>query len=107
MRVYKTSLTLVNEDGSDDGPILMDTIEHGGAFWLVPNWIDQSGEGLSKPERIVPLAPLDHFSNAGGDPRFVVNGILPKAVFYGTVPQELAPLFQVVLNPDVLIPRLN
>ncbi len=44
----------------NDGIYEIDTIEHEGMLWLVPEWLDTPRKGWSRPARIVCLSLLEH-----------------------------------------------
>lgn len=78
-----------------------DVIEFRGTFWLVPEWLDNRVQKLTKPVRIVSLATLPH-SRTGRF--FVVNDPIPKSVFDGQIPPQEAGKFVVIENPDISFP---
>ena len=87
-----------------DGKIMsMDVIEHQGAFWLVPEWLDNIAEGVSMPRRIVSLATIPH-EKMSGNPDFVVSYPVPKSVFDGTAPSEIASVYVVKELPEIRVP---
>jgi hypothetical protein len=83
----------------------MDVIEYQKKFWLVPYWLDNPIEKVTKPLRIVSLETLRHSRADGRDPEFVVEFPVPSYVFEGRTPPAEADKYVVIENPDVLIPR--
>ena len=97
MRIFKTAVIV-------DGAIQsMDTIEHEGSFWLVPEWLDMPAQGVTMPRRIVSLATLRH-ERMSGNPDFVVSDPVPKFVFDGAVPSQLAHMYIVKELPELRFP---
>src|SRR5436309_1102869 len=81
----------------------MDVIEHQGIFWLVPQWLDNIAAGVSMPRRIVSLATIPH-ERMRGNPDFAVSYPVPKSVFDGTAPSEIAGKYVVIELPEILVP---
>jgi hypothetical protein len=93
----------------DDGQTyLIDTIQHEGAFWLVPKWLATTSPEVHKPARIIRL-PMDRVQDLGQN--FLGSGIrirklaglLPKAGLDGES-QSGMPL-DVVEAPDIEVRR--
>jgi hypothetical protein len=85
---------------------LIDTIEFGGKYWLVPKWIVFSDEKVQKPARIIALETIPHQSLQRTDypAAFVVNGPLPRFLIEGEVPPEAEKLYVVIMAPDIVVP---
>lgn len=96
MVVFKTFVPL------EDGVYEMDTIEHEGQMWLVPEWIDIPRKGWSRPARIVCLSLLPH-SVMGPQfrCRYAVQNPIPKSVLNGQIQPQLASQYVVVENPEI------
>ncbi len=56
------------------------------------------------PRRIISLATVAHQRTEGGDPEFVVNDPIPKSVFEGRAPSQLADKYGVQELPEIRIP---
>ena len=97
MKILKTMVTI---DGMIES---MDTIEHEGSFWLVPEWLDLPARGISMPRRIVSLATLRH-ERTNGNPDFVVNDPVPRFVFDGEVPSQIKHMYIVRDLPEIRVP---
>lgn len=96
MTVFKSMVTL------NDGLYRMDTIEHEGMFWLVPEWIDTPRKGWSRPARIVCLSLLPHQAlPLGGDIRFVLSNPIPKSVLTGQIQPRLTIQYVVIERPAI------
>jgi hypothetical protein len=98
--------TLVAFSDSNPGKIfLCDTIEYEGQNWLVPDWITNNAIRKMRPSRLVLLDSLRHQKtakvNAPSD--FVLNDSIPKCVFDGKIPAEIAGKFHVIENPDIWV----
>lgn len=96
MAIAKTMLTM------GGGIYRMDSIEHEGVRWLVPNWIlSQDGRHM-RPIRIIrPLSqPFEPFGK-----EFLLSFPIPKSVSNGVVPQGQEALFEVVENPAIILPN--
>ena len=97
MKILATTLII-------DGDIQsMDTIEHEGAFWLVPEWLDFPARGISMPRRIVSLATLRH-ERMSGKPDFLVSDPVPRFVFDGEVPSQIKHMYIVRDLPEIRVP---
>ena len=96
MTVFKTMVPL------SDGLYRMDTIEHEGQFWLVPEWIDTPRKGWSQPARIVCLSLIAHQPlPLGGEVRFVVTNPIPKSVLTGQIQPRLTTQYVVIERPAI------
>ena len=69
---------------SDDGTIYkVDTVEHEGHFWIVPEWLEIREEKLIMPARIIQIDSLDHQKTEIYGCQFVVTYSIPKSVLSG------------------------
>jgi hypothetical protein len=84
----------------ESGIFAMDTIEHEGMLWLVPEWIDTPRKGWSRPARIVRLSLLPH-SRGPAPFDYVLQNPIPKDVLNGQIPPQLAALYVVIEAPDI------
>lgn len=92
-----------------DGPILwMDTIQHDGGFWLVPEWTLSPDRKLMRPLRVVSIRM------AGTDKAMPDRSVFqvlrdipaPSSLYLtGEVPPKLGRLYLVVESPDVWLPN--
>lgn len=100
MQIFTTAV------GSDDGKIYtVDTIDHEGAFWLVPHWTIPPGEGVRRPTRMIRLDRSAMLPAPPGYPQdWVLQTPVPKAVLFGETPPEEAHGFEVVDRPDISLP---
>lgn len=104
----KMFTTMVFFSDVDDGSIYkMDTIEHEGKMWLVPEWLDNARGGWRKPARIICLDVLPHQRTPGGPADFVLNAGIPKAVCDGQLPQQQEDLYVVIEAPDIKFPAIG
>jgi len=100
MRIYTTMAIVEGE-----GIFSIDTIEHDGKLWLVPEWIDGiPKEGYSKPARIIcleylPLVAQEKDQNYD----YFLNGSISKSVLDGQPPQKLKNLYRIVERPDIAV----
>jgi hypothetical protein len=107
MKIYTAMLVISeNDDGTGGSVSSMDVIEHKDYFWLVPEWLDYTSQGVSKPVRIVSLKTIPHEKSVG-DPGFVVSGPVPKSVFEGQIPPGQEQLYIVIESPDIVVPRTH
>jgi hypothetical protein len=81
----------------------MDVVKYENGFWLVPYWLDNSEQKVSRPERIISLATLPH-QFGKGSPEITVNDPVPKYVFDGRIPPQEASKYVVVEHPNILVP---
>jgi hypothetical protein len=106
MKILKTMMAI--SDAEDGRIYKVDTIEHEGKFWIVPEWIDNKVTGWSSPTRIILLDVLPHQKSPGGPADFVLNYGMPKSVFYeGRIPPQPEHRFVVIENPDIKFPIRN
>lgn len=87
--------------------LFADAIEHEGALWLVPTWLEALDEGWRTPARIIPLATIRHQRVSERSHQIVVNVGLPKALFGDPIPPELARQFHVRERPGIQFPILS
>ncbi|OPY78174.1 MAG: hypothetical protein A4E65_02390 [Syntrophorhabdus sp. PtaU1.Bin153] len=98
MKLLKTLVPIENE-----GIFLIDTIEHEGRLWLVPEWIDDMPKGgLCRPARLISLTHLPH-TPALGKADYVLNALLPRAVLGGHVPPGSEQLYVVRELPGITV----
>ena len=96
---------------SDDGnTYLIDTIEHEGGLWLVPQWLETTFPNMQQPARIIRMDTLPH--NHVGDYLFDTNhktysldGLIPKAVLDGATSSLSKPPLEIVEAPEIAIRR--
>jgi len=101
MKVRKALLIVADEAHTRT---LMHVIEYRDEFWLVPEWLDNQTQKLTRPLRIVSLRTIPHQRLPGQIPEFVVNDPVPKYVFDGQIPPQEASKYVVVEDPDIRIP---
>lgn len=94
----------------DDGETyLIDTIEHEGALWLVPQWRDGPYPHMQRPERIIrmekaALRDLGVLVDKGPRIHRLADQV-PKAVLSGPFPLPADSRFVAVEAPDLVIRR--
>lgn len=87
--------------GSDDGKIWkIDTIEHEGELWLVPEWLEVTYPAGQLPKRAIRLTGLDYEDCPNPDADYFLKSPIPKAVLFGPTPPEEATGFVVVVRQD-------
>jgi hypothetical protein len=99
MKVFKVLV------GTDVGTIdKVDAIEHDGALWLVPMWLENPAEGLRKPMRMIRLdGPLQEAAGFGGADYILSSGHIPKEILEGQRPVEPATGFVVLDLPEIVL----
>jgi hypothetical protein len=104
MLIFKTAVYFSD---SPEGKIYrVDTIDYEGAFWLVPEWLDNPEEGWTMPARIICLDGLIHQETPPGAVfEFVLNTGIPKSVFDGQIP--IGDKYVVIHRPNIKIPLQN
>ncbi len=108
MKITATLTAISGDPKRENELLLMDTIEHEGKQWLVPEWLEAPTEGWKKPARIicldgVPRDPLPPSYPA----KFVLKNPIPKAVLDGQIPSGTEAEYVVIEAPDIRfdIPR--
>lgn len=87
--------------GSDNGKVWkIDTIEHEGALWLVPEWVEVTNPAGQEPKRAIRLTGLDYEDCPNPDADYFLRTPIPKGVLDGTTPPEKADGFVVVDRPS-------
>ena len=101
-----TTMVIISGDETTKGAIhKMDTIEHEGRFWLVPEWLDSQSEAWTMPARIILLDTLHHQKSDGEQWDFVLNDPIPKAIVHGETEPEPDSQYFVVERPDIQFPK--
>lgn len=85
---------------------LIDTIEHEGKLWLVPQWLDEPIRKVSKPARLIRLDILPFQSMKGSKypADYVLNGPMPTALLELKTPKEPISGFEVRELPELEFP---
>ncbi len=86
---------------------MMDTIEHEGRMWLVPEWFDMPGKGWSRPARLICLDVLPHQKSSGSQWDYILTRPIPKPVCDGRIPKEVAHEYVVIERPNIEVPRTH
>lgn len=84
----------------------MDTLEHEGQFWLVPDWSIAPDEQYISPLRMVAMRTIRHHDLGEpkvGEARFVVTMPIPQCVFRGVAPLGQEKLFEIWESPEIWI----
>jgi hypothetical protein len=92
---------------ADDGSVYeCHGINHAGAFWLVPAWLEVPSQGITKPERIIRLDGLrmQPGGTLGRDADFVLNVPVTKAALDGPIQSQIIDNFHVEGLPDIAFP---
>jgi len=86
----------------EDGICYVDTIEHEGRLWIVPEWIDGwPAEGYSRPARAIRVDQLGcKPAPVGFECEWALQGSLPKAVFDGTTQSSEDTRFEILTLPE-------
>ena len=83
----------------------MDTVEHKGKLWLVPEWIEFPGTGLMKPVRMIALDQLGYSEIPYfGNVKWVISHPPPKELFEGLVLSPKVASYEVLILPEVQFP---
>lgn len=80
----------------------VDTIEHEGKLWLVPNWLDDLAEGVTMPSRIIRLDVLRY--ERMGTEGFALRDPMPKALLERRTPPKPIPGYEYQELPDIRFP---
>jgi hypothetical protein len=69
---------------SDGEALMLDAIQHEGAYWLVPQWIEDTARKQRKPARVIRLDGLAPLARQPGDDcDFFVLQPMSKALLFG------------------------
>jgi hypothetical protein len=101
MRIYRASLAVVNDAGTE--VIGMDVIECEGGFWLVPSWLGNPSSGVKSPTRIISMRSI-RYDRSSGCPEFVIHDPIPKRVFERRSQSPEAFGFEVQERPGLEFP---
>lgn len=95
--------------GSDDGVIYkVDTIEHEGALWLVPRWVEVIKPEGQEPARAIRLTGLEFEASPNPDADYFLKKPIPKAILHGTaLPRPEDGLVVVDRVPDSRLASLR
>jgi hypothetical protein len=105
IKVLRTMVAISGDPATQGQVLKMDTIEHEGQFWLVPEWLDSQTEEWTMPARIILLDSLRHQKSDGEQWDFVLNDPLPKAIAYGETQPEEGSEYVVVERPGIQLPK--
>jgi hypothetical protein len=85
----------------DSMPLRVDTIEHRGKWWIVPEWLAGQTKGTARPARII---CLDGLSLGKPLPQFQVDWVLEtplsRDILEGRVKSEHP---RVIEQPDIVV----
>jgi hypothetical protein len=98
----RKAMVIINYDGRHEIHEV-DVVEYQGEFWLVPEWLDNSVQKITKPTRLVSLAHLPH-QRVSGRQEFVVHDPVPSYVLFGRIPPETKGRYAVIEFPDLSFP---
>ena len=85
-----------------DGTISkIDTIEHEGSLWLVPNWLDMPAQGLTMPSRLV--RPLWQGFLPYGE-NYVLSDPIPKELVGTESPKLPVAGYEIRELPELRFP---
>jgi len=80
----------------------VDTIEHEGEFWLVPDWFESPDGKYLRPMRIISLSTIPHQETSQG---FLISSPLPKGVLLGHPPEGEEDRYLIHENPEIIVPN--
>lgn len=97
MKIFKTVVTLIDLDALGQR-MVVDTIEHEGKLWLVPEWSSTLDGKSTKPTRIICLEGLPLQANTGDrtQAEFDLQCPMTKAILNGQAPPPPALSFVIV-----------
>jgi hypothetical protein len=89
--------------GTENGTIVMiDTIEHEGGLWLVPQWLENPSQGVRSPRRIIRLDVLPYEATTfGGADYLLSRGHIPTDVLECKTQQAQVADFVVIDLPEI------
>ena len=105
MKILTTMVAISGDENTKGTIYKMDTIEHEGQYWLVPEWSDSQSQTWTMPTRIILLDTLAHQKSDGKQWDFVLNDPIPKAVVYVETEPEPDIEYVVVERPDIRFPK--
>lgn len=97
VKIFKTAVP------TDGMIVTMDTIEYEGKFWLVPQWLDDKIQILSRPARLIRLDSLPHVKGGPPPHDFVLTDYIPKSVLDGTASQQIKDKYEILDQPQLVI----
>jgi hypothetical protein len=87
---------------SEGEPLLLEAIEHQGAYWLVPQWIEDTALKLRKPARVIRLDGLKPLARQPGDDcDFYVPQTMSKALLFGDPSPEEQQQYLILDGTDL------
>ena len=92
---------------AQEGELLRcDAIEHEGALWLVPEWLQNPTEGWMTPVRIIRISGfrLQKLPPGNWIGDYILNDPIPRDVLEGRTAAKSGVQFEVVERPDIQIP---
>lgn len=93
MQIKKTAIRV------GDDVLSIDTIEHEGDFWIVPEWNEDLAAGTMQPERMIRVLPPDHHPAPGTGFDFSLADSIPIDVLEGRRTLH----YDVLTLPDIWI----
>lgn len=98
LRIFQARVIVDGQDAR------CDAIEHEGRFWLVPNWLEYTQEGLSIPARAIGLRSIPHIQmkpDANVDYDLLIGVSLPKFLFDDAPLPPKARGYEILEKPDI------
>jgi hypothetical protein len=102
LKIFKTWVHLHGKGPA--GMCIVDTIVYEDKLWLVPEWLDIRGLGVSMPVRIVRLDGLEYEPDPGAGCDYVLRHSMPTSVFYGRIPPPPDSPYCVIEHPNIQFP---
>lgn len=106
MKILQTFVATSGDVETQGTIFKMDTIEHEGKLWLVPQWLENREEGWMTPARIILLDVLQHedIRDSKLPADYNLNYPIPKAVLDGKTEEQSATEYVVVELPGIKVP---
>ena|SRR5437588_3682639 len=100
MNIFKTRVA----SAGDNRIFSVDTIEHQGGIWLVPQWTVSTTAGVRRPTRIIRIDLLRYQKPGPKGYDYLLYDQVPIGILFGQPAPEETHGFVVIAQPDMSLP---
>jgi hypothetical protein len=100
MKILKTRVA----SAGDNRIFSVDTIEHQGGLWLVPQWTGSTTAGVRRPMRIIRIDLLRYQKPGPKGYDYLLNDPVPIGILFGQPAPQETQGFLVITQPDMSLP---